>query len=194
MTGSVAWNEVEDALIRLGEFLEKPTALTVIGSAVCMSLGQPGRMTIDVDVWRRTSKFDLGDLKRACQKAGIDFNPQTYGEPDRLYLQLVEPGIVQLGEFEATAEIATVGNLALTRPPIENLVASKLVRGEARDYDDIVFMVSKCGVTQAQIEAAIATIPDKMARETAQENLVMLEIVLNAGTPRPSPSTLPRLG
>ena len=178
MADTFGWSVIEDALIRLGDALQRPTFLTVIGSSVSMSLGQPGRMTLDVDVWKKTSRFDLGDLKCACEKAGIEFNP-TADHPSRVYLQLVDPGVVQLGEFEALADVSRMGQLTIQRPPLENIIASKLVRGDARDYDDIVFLIARCGVTRTPIDQAVATIRDPISRETAQENLVMLEVALN---------------
>ena len=142
---------------------------------------------MDVDVWKKTSKFDQGVLKRACEKVGIAFNPISFAEPDQFHPQLVESGIVQLGEFEETAQVAQMGSLMVVRPPIENVISSKLVCGDVRDYDDIVFLVAKCSVTKAQIEQAVSTIRDKMAREATQKNLVLLDCVLGSGgKPKPS--------
>lgn len=175
---SVAWNEMEDLLIRLGDALKRPTSLVVIGSSVCMSLGQAERMTMDVDVWRKDSVYDLGDLKNACKAVGIVFNPTGFDEPDAVYLQMVEPGIVQLGVFDETSSLLKAGNLDIRRPPIENVIASKLVRGEARDFDDSVFLLKKCRVSLNEVETAVASIFNKQARENAIENIVMLRACL----------------
>lgn len=173
---SIAWPELEKLLIALGDELERPATLVVIGSTVCMSLGQSERMTMDVDVWRKDSSFDLGALKKACAKVGIEFDPKGYDEPESAYLQMVEPGIVQLGVFESTTSIFKAGNLEVCRPPIENIIASKLVRGDARDFDDCAFLFRKCRVPVVKIKAAIESMDDDYSRELALENLDMFQL------------------
>lgn len=181
MRNSIGWKEMEDLLIRLGAALELPTELVVIGSTVCMSMGQPDRMTMDIDVWRRDSAFDLGVLKRACKAVGISFDPKGYDDPDSVYLQLVEPGIVQLGTFSDTSLLFKTGNLELRRPPPENVIASKLVRGADWDFDDCMFLVKKCKVSPASILQAVKSIEDLMAQETAIENITMLNACIDMG-------------
>jgi hypothetical protein len=171
----LAWSDLEDLLAQLGDALEKPASLVVIGSAVCMSLGQPERMTMDVDVWKRSSDYDLKDLKQACKKIGLLFNPVDVDDPESAYLQLVEPGIVQLGRFDKTESVFKTGNLRISRPPAENIIASKLVRGEARDYDDCAYLIATTRTPLQKIRQAIDSIEDEFARESAQENLVVLE-------------------
>ena len=170
----ISWSELENLLIKLGEELKQPVQLVVIGSTVCMSLGQADRMTSDVDVWRNSSVFDLGVLKSACQSSGIDFNPTAYDEPENAYIQLIDPGIVQLGIFKETEVIFKTGNLELRRPPIENIIASKLVRGDAQDFDDCVFLMNKCKISIDKISDAIDSISDLFSKENAKENISLL--------------------
>jgi len=186
---SVAWPEMERLLIKLGEALDRPARLVVIGSAVCMSLGQNQRMTMDVDVWRKDSTYDLGSLRRACDAVGIVFDPKGYDEPEAVYLQMVDPGVVQLGVFDETMSIFKTGNLEIRRPPIENVIASKLVRGEGRDFDDCAFLMKKCQVSMKAIERAVASIEDNYSRENATDNLTMLEICF--ATPSPARAAKP---
>lgn len=181
MRNSIGWKEMEDLLIKLGDALETPTELVVIGSTVCMSMGQPDRMTMDIDVWRRDSAFDLGMLKKACAAVGISFDPKGYDEPDSVYLQMVEPGIVQLGKFSDTSLLFKTGNLEIRHPPPENVIASKLVRGAAWDFDDCVFLVKKCKVSAAAILQAVKSIEDLMAQEAAIENITMLNTCIDLG-------------
>lgn len=183
MTNAMDWPEMENVLIRLGDALEEPTTLVVIGSAVCISMGQADRMTMDIDVWRKDSVFDLGVLKRACESANIIFDPKGYDEPDGVYLQMIDPGIVQLGVFEETALLFRAGNLVVKRPPAENVIASKMVRGEAHDFDDAVFLMKKCRVGLNDISKAIASIDNIVAREIAQENLSLLQACIDLTVP-----------
>lgn len=185
---SLDWPALEDVLVRLGEALERPATLTIIGSAVCMNLGLPDRMTMDVDVWKKDSTFDLGDLKRACERIGITFDPKGFDEPESVYIQMVEPGIVQLGTYTETEPVLRTGRLEIRRPPIANVIASKMVRGEARDFDDSAFLVAKCAVDWEQIESAVASIKNVTARECAMENLTLLRLVLS---PQPIPACRP---
>lgn len=174
----IKWNETEAALTRIGNALQKPAKLTVIGSVISMSMGQAARMTMDVDVWRKASKFDNADLRQACEKAGVDFDPQGYVTADKLYVQLVDPGIVQLGVFDETETICQYGNLTISRPPIENIIASKMVRGEGKDYDDSVFLMRRCRIDDDQVRQAIESIKDSFSRETAMENFESMCMLL----------------
>lgn len=174
----IKWPETEAALTKIGEALQKPAKLTVIGSVISMSMGQAARMTMDVDVWRKASKFDNADLRQACEKAGVDFDPQGYVTADKLYVQLVDPGIVQLGVFNKTETICQYGNLTISRPPIENIIASKMVRGEGKDYDDSVFLMRHCRIDDDQVRQAIESIKDSFSRETAMENFESMCMLL----------------
>lgn len=103
------------------------------------------------------------------------FDPKTTLDPDKPYVQLVEPGPTQLGTFEPVL-IEKIGRLMIYRPPIENLVASKLVRGDARDVEDVIFLASKHQTTLAAVRRVAETFVDP-GRRQALENLVYLKIV-----------------
>lgn len=165
---------MQELLIRLGEVMDKPAQLCIIGSTVCMSFGQNNRMTMDVDVWRKNSSFDLGSLKKACEKIGIDFDPRGYDEPAGVYIQLIDPGVVQLGTFDESLSIFKTGNLEIKCPPIENLIASKMVRGEDRDYNDCMFLIKKFNVSFDALEKVARTIPDIEQCKSSLENIGLL--------------------
>ncbi|MCZ7639515.1 MAG: hypothetical protein M5U12_27810 [Verrucomicrobia bacterium] len=61
------------------------------------------------------------ELSFAAKRAGLLFDPKTTLEPDAPYLQLVEPGLTQLGEF-VPVFVERLGRLHILRPPVENLV------------------------------------------------------------------------
>lgn len=175
-TASSDWSTIQAALIRVGEHLKHPTRLVLIGSSVGMFYGQVGRMTEDVDVWSPKSKVDLGDIAQACEKAGIHFDPRGYDLPrDGLYLQMVTPGVVHVGKWKSEETMFSSGNLQVVHPPAENIIASKLVRCEAYDLDDIVFLMGRLQVSLEAVRGAISTLSGA-ARETAEENLVLLEL------------------
>ncbi|HWX18518.1 MAG TPA: hypothetical protein VN578_01305 [Candidatus Binatia bacterium] len=148
--------------------------LTLIGSAAGILAGQPGRTSIDLDVWKPKSHYQLKALKRAVEEAGLLFDPKFTLEPDTPYLQLVEPGLVQTGNFGKTEVLERFNALRLERPPIANLVAAKLVRAEPKDLEDIAFLLATFQPSRTDIERAIKTMPPK-PRKQAAENLVYLD-------------------
>lgn len=170
------WADLQAALIRLGTHLKKPTRLVLIGSSVGMFYGQPGRMTEDVDVWNPKSQVDLADITQACAKAGIAFDPQGDDVSGvGMYLQMVKPGVVHVGKWKSEADMFVCGNLKVVHPPAENIIASKLVRCTDADIEDVVFLMRRLGIGLDAVRAAVDTL-SPAAQETAQENMVMLEI------------------
>ncbi|MCX6866750.1 MAG: hypothetical protein NTV46_11140, partial [Verrucomicrobia bacterium] len=113
--------------------------LCLIGSAVCLLGNMPERVSRDLDIWKPASTYDTVELKTAAAHAGILFNPKDYLEPGEPYLKIVEPGIVQTGKFVPVL-MERMGRLELYRPPIENIIASKLTRADAKDIEDIQFL------------------------------------------------------
>lgn len=151
-----------------------PVRLCLIGSVACVFGGMAARTSRDIDVWKPASGYDFFELKRAVEAAGLAFDPKTKLDPDRPYVQLVEPGPTQVGTFEPVL-IERIGRLELYRPPIEHLIASKLVRGDARDIDDVLFLVGKHRPDPAAVRAVAETFASA-ARRQALENLVYLRI------------------
>jgi hypothetical protein len=147
--------------------------LTLVGSAAGIFAGQPGRTSIDLDVWKPKSRYEFQSLSRAVEDAGLLFDPKSTLEPDTPYIQLVEPGLAQTGKFETAETIEQFGALRLERPPIANLIAAKLLRAEPRDLEDIAFLMSRYRPARQDIEQAVNTMP-RQAREKATENLVCL--------------------
>jgi hypothetical protein len=170
-----AWSAV---LADLAQALGKegaPLRLCLIGSAACLFGGMDGRTSSDLDIWKPASDYDRRELARAAAKAGLLFDPKQTLEPDRPYLQLVEPGLTQLGEFEPVF-IERVGRLALYRPPAENLIAAKLIRAEPKDLDDIRFLVSRHRPDLKRVRKIVARFPVQ-ARQRATENLVYMDVL-----------------
>ena len=170
-----AWSavlaEVSHALGKEGA----PVRLCLIGSAACLFGGMEGRTSADLDIWKPASDYDRMELKAAAEKAGLLFDPKQMLEPNRPYLQLVEPGLTQLGAFEPVF-IERMGRLQLYRPPVENLIAAKLLRAEPKDLSDIRFLISRHRPELARIRNIIAEFTGT-ARERALENLIYLDVL-----------------
>lgn len=166
-----ALEEIATALGSEGD----PVELCLIGSASCILGGMDGRTSIDLDVWMPNSDFDELELKRAVLDAGLLFDPKSELELGRAYVQIVEPGIVQMGNFESVS-LKRMGRLRITRPPYENIIASKLVRSDLKDIQDIQFMMKTYRVDKEAVRQVIASLPAG-PRDTAMENIVYLEIL-----------------
>lgn len=151
-----------------------PVRLCLIGSAACLFGGMEGRTSSDLDIWKPASDFDRVELKLAAEKAGLLFDPKQELDPARPYLQLIEPGLTQLGTFEPVF-IERIGRLQLYRPPMENLIAAKLLRAEPKDLGDIRFLISRHRPDVNLVRKVVAefSLP---ARERATENLVYLDV------------------
>ena len=134
-----------------------------------------GRTSAALDIWKPASDYDRAELKLAAEKAGLLFDPKQTLEPNRPYLQLIEPGLTQLGAFEPVF-IERIGRLQLFRPPIENLIAAKLLRAEPKDLGDIRFLMSRHRPETARIRKVISEFSGA-ARERATENLVYLDVL-----------------
>lgn len=170
-----AWSAIlADLSLALGRE-GSPVRLCLIGSAACLFGGMDGRTSADLDIWKPASYYDRGELKLAAEKAGLLFDPKQTLEPNRPYLQLVEPGLTQLGAFEPVL-IDRIGRLQLYRPPVENLIAAKLLRAEPKDLGDIRFLLSRHRPEMTRIREIIGGFT-ATARECATENLVYLDVL-----------------
>jgi hypothetical protein len=170
-----AWSAVLADLSRALGKEGSPVRLCLIDSAACLFGGMEGRTSADLDIWKPASDYDRLELKTAAEKVGLLFDPKQTLEPDRPYLQLVEPGLTQLGVFEPVF-IERTGRLQLFRPPPENLIAAKLIRAEPKDLGDIRFLVSRHRPDLQRVRRIIAEF-NPQARERATENLVYLDVL-----------------
>lgn len=175
------WRE---KLSLLASHLQRPTSLCIIGSGPGIIGGQPNRVSIDLDTLQRASHFAYSDMKQACEKSGLLFNPQDEIDPNQPYIQIIEEGKVQVGRFTEVTDVMREGGLVVIRPPMENIVASKLLRASDKDFADVAYLVETYGVTRQGVEKVLKHFPaDK--REQAAENLVFLDAIAQAKQPRP---------
>ena len=162
----------------LGDELQKRTlhaTLVIFGSVPNALAGQPERTTLDIDIWKPKSIFYGNALKVAAEAIGLLYDPKDDLEPDKPYLQIVNPGIVQLGEFEPMP-LGLFGNLTICQAPISNVIASKLCRATETDIEDIAWLMGQHQIDKGSIKAIISTFP-QYQQETATENLVFLDTI-----------------
>jgi hypothetical protein len=117
-----------------------------------MEAGLEGRTSMDLDVWMPESQLDRPALAAACHAAGLDFDPT--GETDRPYVQLIRPGIVAM-PTHTPVEAGRWKTLTVTTPPPAALAAARLIRADAKDIADILFLGSRHGLTQNEVAACV---------------------------------------
>jgi hypothetical protein len=152
-----------------------PVRLCLIGSAACLFGGMEGRTSLALDVWKPHSDYDRLELAPAAEAAGLQFDPKATLEPRQPYIQIVEPGLTELGMFEPVL-IERLGRLHLYRPPIENLIAAKLIRAEPKDIADIRFLIAAHRPEIARIRDITAGF-STASRQRATENLIYLDVL-----------------
>ena len=152
-----------------------PVRLCLVGSAACLLEAMPGRASRDLEGWQTGSDFDCLELKRAVEAAGLLFDPRETLAPSQPYVQIITPGPSQTGSFTPVLW-ARMGRLHIHLPPWPNLIASKLVRGDERDVEDVLFLAGKFLVTADAVKACADTLPEP-ARQQVLENLIYLQIL-----------------
>ncbi len=164
-------NDLSDYLGESGQ----PINIVTIGSVPLVFLGLPGRTTSDIDVWNSESKFSTSEFSKAAVKAGLLFNPTENYDPNKPYIQLVDNSIVKVGPINKKNLIKIYSNKRLNvyAAPVENIIASKLVRMDARDIEDVIFLQSKFKPDINTIKKIVSSFPEPQ-RTTAKENLIYL--------------------
>ncbi len=162
----------------LGQKLAKPTTICVIGSSPGIVSGQPDRQSADIDVWRQRSIYDETEFRRACRELGLLYDPKDELDPDAVYVQIVQPGIVKLPLDFKVEILGRYGNLTVVMPDPALLSAAKLVRGDPRDIEDVAWWVKERALDLDEIRGAIGSLPEATQRETANENIFLVELVV----------------
>jgi hypothetical protein len=167
--------EIFDAL---GAGLSKPATLCLIGSSPGIVLGQPERQSLDIDVWRQRSNYDETELRRACDRLGLLFDPRDEMRPDAVYIQIIRPGMVRLPEDFDVEVLGQYGNLTVVMPAPALLSAAKLARGEPRDIEDVVWWVKERALSGDEVRDAAGRLPDPRQREKAADNMIFVDMIV----------------
>lgn len=167
------WEEKLTAVGAALRAMEVEAEIEIIGAWPVIAAGMPGRTSLDLDVWMPGSKVDRGALRAACEAAGLDFDPLE--ETDRPYLQLIQPGIVQVPEH-VPQTAGTWGGLKVTAPPPAALAAAKLTRAQPKDLADVAYLCRRHGIRREEVGDYVEKIGMRSDREAARENLVYLQL------------------
>lgn len=157
--------------------------ICVIGAAAILLLGHDARQTVDIEVWRAASTFIDPELKAITVAAGIGFD-QRNERPSGAYLQIIDPGIVNLPAMQGNdwpggqqSRVLWQGqHLKVVCPPPAILAASKLVRASDVDLEDVIYLMAQQRLTRQQIANAAQSF-EGMDRQTITENLTILDVM-----------------
>ena len=141
-----------------------------------MTCGQDARQTPDIDVWQPTSDFDVSDLRGACGKAGLLYDPTGNIEADDIYTPILRPGITMFPRTFETTVLGRYGNLTVDMPPVALVVATKLARANETDLEDATWWAANSSVSRDEVEEAIKLIPQAANHESARDNLIFLDV------------------
>lgn len=183
MTGSIDKPGLIQILERIDERLDSPQKLCLIGGAALMLMGNPGRQTEDIDVWRRESQLTEPLLRRAATAAGVGYDPKE-DEPEGVYLQIINPGIVnlpkQVGEkWPDGSESVLLWQgryLQGFSPSAQVLAAAKIIRASEVDLADIAYLIASAKIGPEHIRKALQHFPDQTDREMGAENVELITV------------------
>ena len=162
---------------RLDALVAPGTVLYVYGGAAVALLGSGIRTTMDVDVAEPYSHFDRKAFAAASAQAGLPVNPGA--DYDAAFLELV--GALRLCVPEPTAdkpglEIFKGANLMVRTGSAADLIASKLVRYDEQDQQDIQFLLKAGAVALAAVRESVSRLPAAFREDAlVRENLENLE-------------------
>jgi len=152
------------------------TLLYVFGGAAVALLGSRIRTTMDVDVAEPFSRIDRAAFFQASEQAGLPVNPSP--DHDAAFLELVGPLRLSLPTPDAAnpgVELYRGRNLIVRTGTPADLVASKLVRYDEQDQQDIQFLMGEGGATIEEVKSSVARL-QPVFRDDAlvRENLMNL--------------------
>lgn len=171
-----------EALIRKLEALDgalhSPARLYVYGSGVLILLGEPGRISVDLDVAGPYSEANMAELRQAAERIGFPVNPDEYYAGE--HIEWVGPLLLCLPEPKADGRELSLWkgrNLEVVGPPPVDLVASKLIRYDEADRADLQFLYSLHPWDWEEVKHAVARLPGAFRDDAVvKENLYNLKI------------------
>lgn len=167
-------DQLRQVFEKLDGALEHPTELLIRGGAAVLAYGLEQRVTLDIDVLP-ASRFVEADLRRACEVAGIGFNPSDKDLVDRDYLEVVPEETLILPRPSPDRGYNTVFRglrLTVRTPPAADLVVGKLKRLEPEDLVDVAFLIERFRLTESDVTEAFERLPERFkADPVVQDNL-----------------------
>jgi hypothetical protein len=166
--------ELRQVFERLDAALEHATELLIRGGAAVLAHGLEQRVTIDIDVLPDSTFIEV-DLRRACHKAGIGFNPQNKDFAEHDYLEIVPEETLVLPNPSPSQRYNTVFRgvrLTVRTPPAADLVVGKLKRLEPEDLADVAFLIERFRLSESDLTESYGRLPARFKDDAVvQDNL-----------------------
>lgn len=159
--------------------LEQSAMLYIYGSAVCILLDEPDRMSLDIDVAAPYSDADYGAIARAAEHAGIPVNPPD--ETSSNHIEWVQALRLCLPKPTPGHEILLWQGRRLTikSASLPELIASKLIRYDEIDQGDIQYLCAQSRISFSDVEDAARRLPAPFNIDTVVlENLKNFQVDL----------------
>jgi len=140
----------------LDPLVRPDTVLYVFGGAAVALLGSRIRTTMDIDVAEPFSQIDRAAFCRASAAAGLPVNPAP--EYSAAFVKLVGPLRLSLpvpDPARPAVELYRGRNVTVRTGSAADLVASKLVRYDEQDQQDIQFLMGEGGATLEEVKASV---------------------------------------
>lgn len=165
-------NQLVTYLERIDAALPDTVALYIYGSAAFILLDEPDRTSLDVDVAAPYCQVNERVFRDVASKAGLPVNPESDTAGD--HIEWISSLRLCLPKPSADSDITLWQGKRLTvkTGAIPALIASKLIRYDAIDRNDVQYLLAQHAVTFANVAAAVRSLPPPFHEDTVVlENL-----------------------
>ena len=177
MIANVNRTTIAEYFGRLDGLVASGTILYIYGGAAVAALGANIRTTMDIDVAEPYSRFDRTTFPAASAEAGLPVNPSD--DYDAAFLELVGAFrlCVPAPTDEKPGQIVFKGvNLTVRTGSVADLIASKLIRYDEQDQQDVQFLLGNGRATMDEIRESVGRLPPTFRDDPlVRDNLDNLE-------------------
>ena len=140
---------------KLDKRVSAGTELFVFGGSAIGLLGAKVRTTIDIDIAAPYSRVNLEEFRKASAELDFPVNPDPSYQG--AFIEFVGPARLSMPTPADGVQVLYRGlNLTVKTGSIADLIASKLVRYNIKDMQDIQFLISTAPVKYEDVETAVA--------------------------------------
>lgn len=169
--------ELLEYLKKLDRELSTPSTIYIYGSAVCILLDAPDRMSLDIDVAAPYSSTDYASFAEAAERAGLPVDPdETFTQN---HIEWVQALRLCLPKPNPETEIILWQgrNITIKTGSPSDIVASKLIRYDETDQGDIQFLCANTKITYESVKDSVDRLP-----ETFRTDALVLDNLENLKT------------
>ena len=178
MINEVSVASLTEYFSRLDELVPNGTLLYLYGGAAVIMYGATIRTTLDVDIAAPYSRINPAKFAEWSAKAGLPVNPPEFG--NGISVEYVQASRLSLpvpksGSEEGVA-VFTGCNLTVLAASPADIIASKLVRYNEHDQQDVQYLIGFGRVSYKAICEAVSRLPPLFREDVhVKENLENLK-------------------